>query len=82
MRPAAVDHLERVASLAADLELTVLHLDKDFELIAEVTGQPVERCGGVASCPLMTGCSRAPAGFSRGAPGSTGAVQRLARPLQ
>ncbi len=23
--------------------LTVLHLDKDFELIAEVTGQPVER---------------------------------------
>lgn len=28
----------------ADLaELTVLHLDEDFELIAEVTGQPVER---------------------------------------
>jgi hypothetical protein len=23
--------------------LTVLHLDKDFELIAEITGQPVER---------------------------------------
>ena len=23
--------------------LTVLHLDKDFELIAELTGQPVER---------------------------------------
>lgn len=24
-------------------DLTVLHVDKDFELIAEVTGQPVER---------------------------------------
>ena len=23
--------------------LTVLHLDKDFEMIAEVTGHPVER---------------------------------------
>jgi predicted nucleic acid-binding protein len=23
--------------------LTVLHLDKDFDLIAEITGQPVER---------------------------------------
>jgi predicted nucleic acid-binding protein len=23
--------------------LTLLHLDKDFELIAEMTGQPVER---------------------------------------
>jgi len=23
--------------------LTVLHLDKDFEIIAEVTGQPIER---------------------------------------
>ncbi|WP_420445046.1 PIN domain-containing protein [Candidatus Poriferisodalis sp.] len=32
--------------LAASAELaglTVLHVDKDFELIAEVTGQPVER---------------------------------------
>ncbi|WP_423919490.1 PIN domain-containing protein [Candidatus Poriferisodalis sp.] len=32
--------------LAASAELaglTVLHFDKDFELIAEVTGQPVER---------------------------------------
>jgi len=29
---------------AADLaDLTVLHLDKDFELIAEITGQPLER---------------------------------------
>jgi predicted nucleic acid-binding protein len=24
-------------------QLKVLHVDKDFELIAEVTGQPVER---------------------------------------
>ena len=23
--------------------LTVLHLDKDFEIIADITGQPVER---------------------------------------
>jgi len=23
--------------------LTVVHLDKDFEMISEVTGQPVER---------------------------------------
>lgn len=29
---------------AAELgDLTVLHVDKDFELIAEITGQPVER---------------------------------------
>ncbi len=28
----------------AELEgLTILHVDKDFELIAELTGQPVER---------------------------------------
>jgi len=26
-----------------DKQLTVLHLDKDFEVIAEITGQPVER---------------------------------------
>lgn len=34
--------------IAATAELTgrtVLHLDKDFELIAELTGQPVERLG-------------------------------------
>ena len=24
-------------------QLTVLHVDKDFELIAAITGQPVER---------------------------------------
>ncbi|MCB1029650.1 MAG: PIN domain nuclease [Microthrixaceae bacterium] len=32
-----------VAATAELAELTVLHFDKDFDLIAEVTGQPVER---------------------------------------
>lgn len=33
-----------LVAAAAELGgLTVLHLDKDFELIADVTGQPVER---------------------------------------
>lgn len=32
-----------VAAIAETSGLTVLHVDKDFELIAEVTGQPVER---------------------------------------
>jgi len=32
-----------VAAAAELASLTVLHVDKDFELIAEVTGQPVER---------------------------------------
>lgn len=32
-----------IAATAELARLTVLHLDKDFELIAEVTGQPVER---------------------------------------
>lgn len=32
-----------IAATAELAELTVLHVDKDFELIAEVTGQPVER---------------------------------------
>lgn len=32
-----------VAAAAELAELTVLHLDKDFELIAGITGQPVER---------------------------------------
>jgi predicted nucleic acid-binding protein len=32
-----------VAAGAEIAQLTVLHLDKDFDLIAEVTGQPVER---------------------------------------
>lgn len=32
-----------IAAVAEVAGLTVLHVDKDFELIAEVTGQPVER---------------------------------------
>lgn len=32
-----------IAAAAELATLTVLHVDKDFELIAEVTGQPVER---------------------------------------
>ncbi len=32
-----------IAATAELAELTVLHLDKDFELIAEITGQSVER---------------------------------------
>ncbi len=32
-----------LAATAELADLTVLHLDKDFELIAEITGQPVER---------------------------------------
>ncbi len=41
-RAPSIPHLLLAAS--AELAgLTVLHVDKDFELIAEVTGQPVER---------------------------------------
>jgi predicted nucleic acid-binding protein len=32
-----------VAATAGLAQLTVLHVDKDFELIAQLTGQPVER---------------------------------------
>lgn len=32
-----------IAALAEHAGLTVLHDDKDFELIAEITGQPVQR---------------------------------------
>ena len=32
-----------IAATGELAELTVLHLDKDFELIADLTGQPVER---------------------------------------
>jgi predicted nucleic acid-binding protein len=32
-----------IAATAELAELTILHLDKDFELIAEITGQPTER---------------------------------------
>jgi predicted nucleic acid-binding protein len=34
-----------VAATAELGQLTVLHVDKDFELIAHATGQPVERLG-------------------------------------
>jgi predicted nucleic acid-binding protein len=34
-----------IAATAELAGLTILHLDKDFEVIAEVTGQPVERLG-------------------------------------
>jgi predicted nucleic acid-binding protein len=32
-----------IAATAELAGLTVLHVDKDFDLIAEITGQPVER---------------------------------------
>jgi predicted nucleic acid-binding protein len=32
-----------IAATAELAALTVLHVDEDFELIAEITGQPVER---------------------------------------
>ncbi len=32
-----------IAAVAELAGLTVLHVDKDFDLIAEITGQPVER---------------------------------------
>ena len=32
-----------IAAAAELARLTVLHLDKDFEVIAEITGQPTER---------------------------------------
>lgn len=32
-----------IAATAELADLTVLHLDKDFDLIADVTGQPVQR---------------------------------------
>ena len=38
-----------VAATAELAQLTVLHLDKEFELIAEVTSQPVERLAQEAS---------------------------------
>ena len=34
-----------IAATAELAELTVLHVDKDFELIAQLTGQRVERLG-------------------------------------
>lgn len=35
-----------IAAIAERARLTVLHFDKDFEVIAEVTGQPTERVSG------------------------------------
>lgn len=35
-----------LAAIAEEQSLTVLHVDRDFELIAEVTGQSVERLAG------------------------------------
>lgn len=35
-----------IAAAAESAGLTVLHLDKDFDIIAEITGQPVERLAG------------------------------------
>src|SRR5215831_4663963 len=32
-----------IAATAKLAKLTVLHLDKDFDLIAEITGQPIKR---------------------------------------
>lgn len=40
VRPWLIDEF---AATAEQAELAVLHLDNDFELIAEVTGQPMER---------------------------------------
>lgn len=37
-----------IAATAELAELTVLHLDKDYELIAEITGQPLERLDAAA----------------------------------
>ena len=39
--PAVADLL--LAAIAELEDLTILHVDKDFELIAEITGQPVGR---------------------------------------
>ena len=39
--PSVADLL--IAATAETVGLTVLHCDKDFELIAEVTGQPLQR---------------------------------------
>ncbi len=38
-----------IAATAESAGLTVLHLDKDFQIIAEVTGQPIERLANAAN---------------------------------
>ncbi len=35
-----------IAAIAELADLTVLHVDKDFDLIAKITGQPVDRLRG------------------------------------
>ena len=42
-----------IAATAELAGLTVLHLDKDFDLIAAVTGQPIERLN--VDPPALTG---------------------------
>ena len=57
-----------IIAAAAELAgLTVLHLDKDFEVIAGMTGQPVERLnvsGRTAPSQMCTGCRRPPSANS------------------
>lgn len=47
--PSVADLL--IAAIAEESGLCVVHLDKDFELIADVTGQPVRRLGEQATGP-------------------------------
>lgn len=44
-----------IAAAAELAGLTVLHLDKDFDLIAEITGQPVERLSMEAGAEIDSG---------------------------
>jgi hypothetical protein len=37
--------VDRALAAAELAQLTVLHIDKDYDLIAGITGQPVERLG-------------------------------------
>jgi hypothetical protein len=45
-----------IAAVAERERVTVLHYDGDYELIAQVTGQPVQWVipHGTVSCPLQT----------------------------
>ena len=42
-RSCATRGRDDVAAIAESADLTVLHVDNDFELITEITGQPLER---------------------------------------
>jgi predicted nucleic acid-binding protein len=46
LRAASIPDL-LIAATAELAQLQVLHVDKNFELIADVTGQPVERLAGI-----------------------------------